>query len=1089
MIQAPSLFELRGLELADSIELAQSTLRGWGLDVDRWTHADTDALELILDLLQGIPSALLEVLPQIISLKVPIREFYQVLEGGVFRQLISVDPKTPTAGPVYLELVHICKTLPDHLLAPLLALGVYWREGPYQITLLKDLVSLGLCAEESHAELIIGFARDRGYLQVGDLDRISWIHPLFTVYTRFLAATIMDWKLSAHKLTGIKFLVESSLRWIESKIRPRSRTSKSARLVLSYLNVDTNGKNSSIAEVDAMTFANMTLEGLDFQWRFRTFTSIIKGLDFEDFRSYYLGGLQNGITCINICLREPLISLENWPKSLFYRLAMIVRGVGSTAEIALCANHFEKLVECFIKINNGVTIAPEHQAFILSILNFLAAVHRERISLPDRRHDEFIQLATDIISASEQEYGEMTDHITLYEKGCVLRHQTLSFLEQRKPKEAVETWAIFLELDKCVNKLLEDESKAKAKDQSLILPETTATFFINSLSQDKDEAEIMRQRLLSVSNYEWEKAFYESRKESMKYIQATANIIESENYDYSDELRTGLQSFNPGYIKIAAAAEKMGISGLEKDPRSWPEFGDLAAHYTRYDDPIRRLAAIEEAADSGSWVDAIEHHRTLMLEAFREGDFDEVLEHSNAVIRIYGKDPLFASALEEAEARTQVFVTLSGYWHAIHPKSSVGEDAKSTARKAFESIDALVIMLQNTKLSALPGSEESLEGLKILREVWLQEAQSDNPIRTKQILRAVASSTEGFKRIIKPIFKNANNPDFLRNLMVTYRDFMKLDQQIYNADRSGKPEDLERALNLYSEVEKMAETEFGRELIDIDEIPHDKEVLAYKREFNTSVLNWHEATKIGDWAEALRQRRISASLKESHAELHAEVYLHNDPKAFRETFELTESMYWNQLFEAASVAFLAKDYDKSVKLYDELLELYEKGTFEHLDPDQIAKTVKGAKSSRLISLISMTSMPPHFRTCMKHCDEWLELNAEDIKDKPQSHDHVIDARETAEIGFYNNEYLRADYEMDFARAMMWVGRMNEVCDRMKRTPDVKRSGSNGVTQELLDAITQQLAIKLNLMHQFGPVLGRQIIQSSRDTIGYRSQFV
>jgi hypothetical protein len=53
--------------------------------------------------------------------------------------------------------------------------------------------------------------------------------------------------------------------------------------------------------------------------------------------------------------------------------------------------------------------------------------------------------------------------------------------------------------------------------------------------------------------------------------------------------------------------------------------------------------------------------------------------------------------------------------------------------------------------------------------------------------------------------------------------------------------------------------------------------------------------------------------------------------------------------------------------------------------------------------------------------------------------------------------------------------MNEICDHIKRTPDVKRSGSNGVTQELLDAVTQQLTIKLNLMHQFGPVLGRQII--------------
>ncbi|OBT42170.1 hypothetical protein VE00_06839 [Pseudogymnoascus sp. WSF 3629] len=56
-------FELRGLELSDAIELSQSIISAGGENIDKWTYEDGDWLEAIIDLLQGIPLALLEILP------------------------------------------------------------------------------------------------------------------------------------------------------------------------------------------------------------------------------------------------------------------------------------------------------------------------------------------------------------------------------------------------------------------------------------------------------------------------------------------------------------------------------------------------------------------------------------------------------------------------------------------------------------------------------------------------------------------------------------------------------------------------------------------------------------------------------------------------------------------------------------------------------------------------------------------------------------------------------------------------------------------------------------------------------------------
>lgn len=166
--------------------------------------------------------------------------------------------------------------------------------------------------------------------------------------------------------------------------------------------------------------------------------------------------------------------------------------------------------------------------------------------------------------------------------------------------------------------------------------------------------------------------------------------------------------------------------------------------------------------------------------------------------------------------------------------------------------------------------------------------------------------------------------------------------------------------------------------------------------------------------------------------MHAEVYMHNDEESFRGTLEFTElepalreRQHRCARGESHQIYQVLRQAARALRLR----------TFVHLELDIIGK-VEAAKPLRLIGLMQTNASSSQFRTCVKRCDESLELNAEGIKKEPRYQDFVVDMRETAEIGFYYNEYLLADYKMDFSRALMWVGMMNEAYERMKHAPDI-----------------------------------------------------
>jgi hypothetical protein len=97
-------------------------------------------------------------------------------------------------------------------------------------------------------------------------------------------------------------------------------------------------------------------------------------------------------------------------------------------------------------------------------------------------------------------------------------------------------------------------------------------------------------------------------------------------------------------------------------------------------------------------MDAIEYHHSLMLETYCDGDFDEMIEYGTAIIILYGRDPLFSSALEQVQASTRLMANINAYWYVINLKRNENESAKGVAQQALVSVNGIVKTLENTKL-------------------------------------------------------------------------------------------------------------------------------------------------------------------------------------------------------------------------------------------------------------------------------------------------------------------------------------------------------------------------------------------------------
>ena len=165
--------------------------------------------------------------------------------------------------------------------------------------------------------------------------------------------------------------------------------------------------------------------------------------------------------------------------------------------------------------------------------------------------------------------------------------------------------------------------------------------------------------------------------------------------------------------------------------------------------------------------------------------------------------------------------------------------------------------------------------------------------------------------------------------------------------------------------------------------------------------------------------------------------------------------------------------------------MYDGGTFCHVEQSALRSTLHSAKTNRELSVVLDTFDRKAWADCILHCDQWLVLTNDQLSQNPRAQDNIIEIREAAQIAYHNNEYLKADLEYEFVRALQHVKKVEEILKRREQAPEVRTDLS-----EIPDNIPQiyfQLFTKINIMNTYGEA-GRQILAESRRVSGYEPKY-
>ena len=1125
-------FRLPSLGLADGMEFAQTLLEENGEDVKAWTHDDFDALELIVSLLDGVPAAIRELLFFARILKLKWQNLYDTLHRGEIHQhennLIALHSTRQDLPTLHAEIFKMLTFLPDDFSAVLIILSAFWLKGPLQSSFWRKDMSNLIHVDETLVRHALIVADDRGLVRLSQYFTVSWIHPLLTIYARNFASVHMivpgDVLLPGEE--DLELQDEHKLLNYFNLRRKSSHASLFATCFVRLSSADLSDVNGPTPVMLLDWFSESLYDSLFLD----EMVAFAQGFDTEELRPRYAPLLPNILTATSFCLASN--DFGRWPWEVLQRFADHLAVMGTTAESKLCVDRYERIIKWFTELNGGLAISPEYQAPVLHIVQFLIRMHRSLALARKKAHSEFIKLAEDMLAASESRYGSFKGHNNLYEKGYVLRQQIFSLLEIGQRKECLDKIQEFLEVDDATYKaneaFVEDNCDRRAEDD-------LAALFIKLLASSENEAQDIARRMSPFPGYHMTKIYHETRRQIAADFVEMIRSADEEDDTETSRLEAALNGLSGSFLTIKKAGDSFGVTGVDKDPSSMPPGGDMLSHYRRYDNPLNRLQELEIATESGAWMNAIEQHEALLLQALQDIDYDGMMLHVSQLINICEKDPIFDYKVADLRAQRDYFVLLKASGLLMNTYSS--ENHSQAATQAKDLTDKMLKTVE-----AASGDREDLqqamEMLKLSSEFW--EMESAHGEGCEYFARVMRGQKASMKGLLKKLLRRAGNKDYLQEFTNTQVRVMQLHLEIQRCELSNQ---LDRALVLHSEMEKLAKTEFAPYLIDLEELPKDRERLEWKRDWNASVLAWRDAISDDDYVKSREQLNVSDRLRILPI---AKEMNNSKEENFVSRCQSTERFHWSSLFSKARNAFESNNYAKVVEQLDSMLSLYDQGQFSRLPSAEIMEmihnakvtraraswndryetcskallaendstaakgfekllndhaagefseiesdvsAVKSAKTGRLMALARLAFREQRCQECMQYCDEYQELHSIEIKADPCKYDWLVVLREDAEVAYHNNEYLKADYAFEYPKALQQIGKLLEIMEYRERTPKVDRSGSAvSISKDLVNAMRMQVLQKKQVMDSLGPVAGRQFIQAARTAMGFQPQF-
>ena len=362
--------ELKGLDLGHSMELSENVLRDVGQAPRSVTDPDTrDALELLDRLFLGIPGAVDFVLRYAHDRALPWRD----LRG----RLLDGEPTIYEAffgamrsNKFFFELDHLWHTLPPQRLAPLLVLGIYWHQGPYNVRFSQAMVTFGVCDSQADAESSLELASEKRYIQSASykrkLKRICFIHPLFSLFCRTTLQRLVHLVLSRG---GSAYSGENN--------RPLSSGYYLLNAVRVYATVGLKDFESGLFDRE---FLNWFLHDVDYQRAYQQIChdeASSAATAFEIQVNPAAGHFLNTLSCFRLCLdRARATAPASWPLVHFALMAVHVMEARMAPEATLFADGYEQLLDRLVESKQTALQEPLLIYFFVITAGNLASLRK-----------------------------------------------------------------------------------------------------------------------------------------------------------------------------------------------------------------------------------------------------------------------------------------------------------------------------------------------------------------------------------------------------------------------------------------------------------------------------------------------------------------------------------------------------------------------------------------------------------------------------------------------------------------------------------------------------------------------------------------
>ncbi|CEJ87364.1 hypothetical protein VHEMI04392 [[Torrubiella] hemipterigena] len=340
--------ELEELTPADGLQLCQELIQ----PADPTSANFIDGYMLFSRLLLGNPGLMCALCDEFKRSEVEIGEFTNGLQQGECALYQSLSNTYAKDGGIFSEFHALLHGLELGKLFALLFLGgLFWHQGPYVIMYRDFLSALGICNRDEAVTFVIEFASERGYIRtrsIQNLQRISFIHPVFSLYCRIILQDVYNLLTSkADCMTPPEprhIAVSLTNTMTENYIR--------AMKDLSPL-----FKQTEFSIPSNLKSITWFLQDIEDQRTFSLATEQSAGLGRRIQPHHLANHFQNALTCIRLCMSKYLsIPPNKWPLTYLMQICIHVLAAGTQSERSLFIRQYDSL------LNHVFSVAPELMA-------------------------------------------------------------------------------------------------------------------------------------------------------------------------------------------------------------------------------------------------------------------------------------------------------------------------------------------------------------------------------------------------------------------------------------------------------------------------------------------------------------------------------------------------------------------------------------------------------------------------------------------------------------------------------------------------------------------------------------------------------